>query len=714
MPDPTTAEQLTAVVFQAKDKASRGRRLERLASRVRTRPVVLPVFRRLLEPPGGPRVALEFVARMRAPVPNGLLLLSAPLLQDRKVPAPIRVAAAAKLLRSLPDRPESVGPVVRSLTAGMGPGPAAERLIELQAKVPGSVTLPPLVAEAASKVRLRCPKCNERFDRTVFEEHLWTKHRLVFDHGQARDPGKVVERAVVRYQNDRRPDHLDRVYELSEKFFPGVDPAQVHQAVLSRVGASPDDLEPLLKAAAENDAGLCPNCFASIRDRLAPPPQALALSDGRLVGEGYVVQVGRGLIRTARVWRPGRDPETVADPSARLGPRQAGVRFVAPVAAVGAVAALLPLPRVQPILAALVGAVAAVLVYGAVRMTRSRGASRDTRAIDTAWAAVVPEVGRSGPAVRFLTRLCRTSLGRGDPYGRSDILRELVENAAVLSEKGGPYLPFLAAVRLLESHDAARLGKDWVPQLLPLFEPFVRAELPAEYVEAAADMLLGTDVFTDQPAARLRVALTAAAFDAGLVPADLIELEKLLPRFPRLLAGTADWFQLLHEVWRLRSTRPWDSISAAQTVFEFAKKSPAASGRVLVSYPDTLVVADFDAPFDRELGAILIGRRGVTVMERTVSDPNAPVSVETTRNGTGVLLFGPHTLAVRRKLPERLAKQLSAWLRFRVDRLILPADKPLPSPGERVRQMAGRLAVECPLCRGRCVIRTGQLGIPVH
>ena len=62
-----------------------------------------------------------------------------------------------------------------------------------------------------------------------------------------------------------------------------------------------------------------------------------------------------------------------------------------------------------------------------------------------------------------------------------------------------------------------------------------------------------------------------------------------------------------------RNVRPLSG--AAKTAFEFAA-NPAA-GVTLAKYPDTLLVYRFDESFDRELGPVLIGRRGVTVAEVT-------------------------------------------------------------------------------------------------
>src|SRR5262249_4224967 len=51
----------------------------------------------------GPAVALEWLARVRPPLPEALIARFVPFLSDRTIPAPVRVVAAARLLRDLPD-----------------------------------------------------------------------------------------------------------------------------------------------------------------------------------------------------------------------------------------------------------------------------------------------------------------------------------------------------------------------------------------------------------------------------------------------------------------------------------------------------------------------------------------------------------------------------------------------------------------------------------
>jgi predicted RNA-binding Zn-ribbon protein involved in translation (DUF1610 family) len=700
---PPTAErspaEIVRFILAAPDQATQTRRIAEAARDYHLSRDVLSVFNGLSSAKDGHRLALLFVARMPRPIPTGLLLLAAPLLQARDAGVHLRVGVAGRLIAELPDRPESVGPIVRALTAGLGKSRTLERLLQLQSRVEKSTTIDKLVEDADRATRLRCPKCSARLSRAALIRHLWKKHRLVFENGGARETGPIVERAVAAYGERRDPDSLDAVYAVTERFFDDVEPRQIHQAILTRLGRDAADPASLAKAAAEDECGLCPTCFTAIPPgipALAPP---LQLSSGRLIGEGYSVEA---IPRKIALTYADGSTDRVADPTDRPNARELAARVGAGIAG-GALllAAFLPGKPLLPV----VGVTLAAIGAYAGLLFRNRIVPRpDARALAAAWTELVPGIGRSPRALRYLVRLCRSSLGVGEPEARSRMVWELVEHAAVLADKGTIQTQCFAAVRLLQAHDSARIGKEWINQLLGAWDPFLRGEVSPVYAEAVATMLLDSEILTDRDSARLRIQLPAAAFEAGLNPAALTHLVHWCPNFGRILAGNSDWLDLLHELWRMKNTRPWEnSIGTAQTVFELTKKGGV---KTLLSYPDTLLVAESD-----ELGDVLIGRRGVTVGGMTASDPDGPVQIETTKKGSQVLVFGSHRIAVEDKLTERSIRILKAWLKFRAERLIPAAGR---SAGavmpDRVRQMLEPVLANCPMCGTRSFIRVGEVG----
>ncbi|MBX3397892.1 MAG: hypothetical protein KF873_04055 [Gemmataceae bacterium] len=689
-------------VLAAKDRVTQSKLVAELAKEYHLSRDVLGVFNRLAAAPGGHRLALLFVEHMPAPIPSGLLLLAAPLLQARDVGPHLRVAVAGRLIGTLPDRPESIGPIVRALTAGLGKTRTLERLIQLQSRVEKSETLDRIVAEADKSTRLRCPKCTARLSRAALIRHLWNKHRLVYERGGAREPGPIVEKAVAAYGESRETDSLDRVYAVTEQMYEGVEPKQIHQAILTRLGTTAADPTTLAKAAGEDSCGLCPTCYVALPPGIPPAPAPLVLAGGRLVGEGYAIEA---LKRKILIAFPDGSVDRLPDPNDRSNAREFAAKVGAGLAG-GAFLLAAALPA-KPLLPTVGVALAAIGVYAGLLFRERRVPKPDVRALAAAWADLVPGIGRSSRAIRFLSRLCRTSYGLGEPDTRSKPLWELVEHAAVLAEKGVAQTQLFAAARLLQANDSARIGKEWLNQLLGVFEPFLRGEVSPAYAETVAEILLEGDHLSERDAARLRILLPAAAYDAGLTPAGLAHLGNWCPNFGRLLAGNADWLDLLHELWRLKNSRPWENtVGPAQSVFDLTRKGGA---KTLLVYPDTLLVAD-----GGELGEILIGRRGVTVGDSTVADPDAPVRIEAGKKATAILVLGPHRIAVEDKLTERSVRLLRGWMKFRADRLMPAAGRSTgTSMPERTRQILEPAIATCPMCSTRSFIRVGEVGQPM-
>lgn len=706
-------DEIVRRLMSVSNRAERGRRIAAVAEVYSTRREVLPLFNRIRAHPNGKRMAVEFVARMPLPIPNGLILLTAPLLSDREVVLGHRMAATAKLIASLPDKLESVGPIVRSFTAGLGRIRTLERLTHLQSRIDVCTSLDEIVAQTEATTKMRCPKCSGRFTRPALIRHLWSKHRLLFANGRAAEPAPAIEKAVQSYATSRDTTELDQIYFLTKQTYENVEPAQVHQALLTRIGATAEEIEPVCRKAAESHSGICPTCFAMIRNPVLPLPEPLVLADGRVSGDGFFIEASRGTY--VRIVRPGLEPATVSDPGGRLGPRELGVKIATGIAVVGMIATLaLPKSTIKPLLTAFLAASLVTIAYATARYVRRATGRRNVRAIDAAWREVAGTVGRTQTAIRFLTRLCRTSLNAGTPLERSTLVRDLAQHAAVLSQKGNAQTQLFAAVRVLQASDTASFGTDWGTLMSELFAPFCRGESSPVFAEAAAETLLNSEGLSDRETARLRILLANVAFESRLTARDLVELGKFCPQFSRLLAGTQEWFQLLGEVWKLRNAKPWGKIGNAQSVFEHAKRFPSKSGRTLVAYPDTLLVVELEDVYENDIGPVLVGRRGVTVADRTVADPDAEVRCETTRNGTHVLVYGTHTIGLNRKLPTKILQQLQQWLRFRADRLMPAAEASEIEPrSERVETLIAPSVVECPMCGTRSYLQTGEVGIRI-
>jgi hypothetical protein len=670
------------------------------------------LFNRLAISPVGPRLALEFVGRMPTPVSPGLVLLSAPLLQSKKVSPQLRVIVAAKLVASLPDNPESVGPVVRSLTAGLGKLKTLERLSQLDARLKSSNVISSLLAKAERETKLKCPKCPVTFTRPELIKHLWTKHGKRYGPKGVQAATSIIEEAVVAVTPETDGEAIDRVYSATTLLFPKAEPRQVHQAILSRSRPQAEEVEPLCRAAREKHCGLCPACFTELRPVILPLPDPLVVDRDRVLGEGYSVDVSP---RRVTVRYPNGDLEELADAPRPVDSRRQAVTWGTALTAVGAgLAGVLPLSGARPFGIAFLGCLAGLGTYAWLRFGRSRR-SGQVQAVDVAWTELSPRIGRSPVAVRFLTRLCRGSLGIGDVGERSRVLMDLVKQSSVLAEKNSANAQLYAVASVLQSNDYARIGKQWTTNLLDLFRPVFRGESTVLFAEAVAECLTATDELTDKEAIALRFLLPAAAFDAGHNPPGLAALAEQLPNFGRLVGGTLNWFELLHEVWKGRTTQPWASaVGPAQAVFEYIRLKPNSMVRTLSEFPDTLLVATLDPEFDAVFGEILIGRRGVTVGDVTLADPTADIRGDVVKGTTPVLVFGPHRLQMPKKVSDRVLRVLKGWVRYYAERLLPAAGSSANVPPSRISErLLSGTDQTCSHCGIVCRVRTGEVGVRV-
>ncbi|MCU0703289.1 MAG: hypothetical protein MUF18_04790, partial [Fimbriiglobus sp.] len=537
-------------------------RLALLAARTRSGADAVAAFTALRATADGNRLALEYVAAVSEPVPSALVLLAAQALHDADTPVPVRMAAAGVLLASVPDRPQTVGPVVRAVNDGLSRSKTLQRMIELQSRVEKCDTLDEMVRAAERAVMLRCPKCDGKFRRSTFIRHLWTVHRLGFDRGVAVDPRTKAEEVVAAAATSADPTDVDRVFALTAQHFPTSTPEQVLQSVAARqatVGHPvPDELT---RSAADAHAGLCPNCLAPVADPFALVPPALALSPTRLAGDGYAVEVVESPAgRKVRVVSPKAETTETPAGERRFDPRAVGV-FVAAPLLIGGMAFLFVPFALPPFLTALVVAVLAWLLYAAVAFTRQPLPVAQRLVVDAAWREIVPSMKRNKANARWLTRLCRASVDRGTPEDRGRVLNDLVSDAADRFDTGTPFAHLFAAARLLQVSDGASLGRERTSALTEVFEPFFRGELSAEFAEAAAEIANADDHVPGVEAARIGLRLTAAAFDAGFAPVDLLRVLRFLPHL-RVLCGTpsAEVLKLRYVVWKWRESQPWSSV----------------------------------------------------------------------------------------------------------------------------------------------------------
>ncbi|MGL6096637.1 MAG: hypothetical protein ACRC7O_12685, partial [Fimbriiglobus sp.] len=578
--------------------------------------------------------------------------------------------------------------------------------------VKSSGTLAKIVAATEAKIPIQCPKCPQKLTRSALIPHLWQRHRLVWTRGTVRTPEGIVEAAMTaaaKADPNVGPGPLDRAFRLTAEYFPDVPPAKVFQALAARGGVVPTQLEPLLDRAADQRCGVCPSCLTPLPDPLPVLPPRLPVRGGRLVGEGLSVDVtDTPAGRTVSV--SVRGGETPIPAGKRTAPRSVGALAAAPflVGALGT-AAFLPATVASPFAVSAALAGLGWLAYAAGRFLRKPAPNPVDVAVDTAWVELVPDIGKKPAALRFVARLCRTSVGAGTPDVRTDRLGDWVEWAAANSDRSPLHLQLLAASRVLQVCDGAAAGRERVAGLVGVFAPFFRGEMPAAYAEAAAETLLTAPVLTSGDAERLAVVLTGKAFESGYQPGDLTAVLGFAPWVRKLLRDPADLhLRALFWLWRTRQNRRWEEVGPAKPVFELAESSPTAARKILGQFPDVLLRLEADDAVEKELGPLLVCTSGVVAGGATVADPDSGVEIV---DGGKTLRFGTHRIGLDRKLSPKVVQALRTWLRFRAQLVIPSAELVDSRSSAKAVGVLALLAVTCPLCSAVSVVRSGHRGI---
>ncbi len=525
-------------------------------------------------------------------------------------------------------------------------------------------------------------------------KHLWHAHGLALNKGKTRPAGRLVTDLQANYAATGNPESLDRVAELT-----GTGGLRKWMASDE---APAEEVAPLLAAAEDDGAGLCPGCFAEVPAAVTSLPPPLVLGKGRLAGDGYAVSVrGNAWLRTLAITTPQK-------PGSR-GRRRLAPRLIATLAAaVVLVIAILIAPTRALTLA---GLGVAALVYVGVRFA---GSVRDQNeeALNIAWSQLAPRLVERETAARFLTRLCLVSLGRGDPETRVNVLAMIADRATAKAEESDAELQLLAAAWMLQVEDVARFGRDVIAGVATLAAMGFSGERPADFAEFVVGVYLSRER-TPGDVARLRILLLAAAFDAGLVPRDLLDLWAGAPNLKRVMVvEPSHRLGLLFGLWRSREAKAWHSVGHGDTVFDIARRLPRTAAGLLERFPDLLLYHRPEREIESHLGPVLVCARGVAVGGYLTADPDADVRL---LPGGRELIFGRHRIEVAERLPADFPKSLRKWLRFRVENLLPFIDGYL-SPGaeEVAKRVLGPFCRRCIVCGTVSVIGCGAVGSPAR
>lgn len=713
MPDSSprlTPGDLATRVLATADSEARTSLIVQLAHGTRTPEQIATLADRFLaHRPSGHRVFLEWIAHVRVPLPDSLIAQLRPLLSDRTIPATVRVHAAARALTSLPDRPQAVMSIARPLTAGLSPLRRLERLRQLQHQVEQSKSLDAILERRELRLKMDCPRCGQRFPREAMVRHLWHEHGLMLEHGKVRSPRRTVEELTAEHAATRDTTVLDRTSLLA-------DPTALRSWVAVSDPAA-EDVEPLLAVAAEHRAGLCSGCFAELAPAVSPLPPPLALAPGRIAGDGYTVEIGGAdWFRTLTISTPNRVLQSRPDGRRALGTRGLAT-FAATMLLLLAilVAVFAAKAWASPVVISRLVLVSAV-GYGLVWFVRKSPSSPTERAVDAAWTVLARRLVNGNHTSVWLARLCRTSVGHGDPIARAGVLHDTLVRAT--AGDADVDVQLLAAANVLQIEDESRHGRDRVAGIAELAAAGFRGEEPIEYAEYVAECFFNRE--REPPPgdqSRFRVLLLGAAFEAGLKPRDLIDLWAVAPNLRRaMVVDPLHRLGMLQGVWTMRPAR-WERIARADSVYDLCRIAPHGSGRILTEFPDLLLCHSPDPDTEAQLGPVLICARGIVVGGRMLADPDANVRIEKAgRFGGGFeLIFGPHRLALERKPVGDFAEMVKEWLRFRAWALLPLLDNYLaPGSSEVAARVLRPFQRRCPQCGTVSAIAVASVGRPVN
>ena len=357
-------------------------------------------------------------------------------------------------------------------------------------------------------MRLSCPRCGVRLPRAEMTKHLWHEHGLALANGKTRTRGQAIAALRREYAATGDPALFDRAADL------GGEPAV-------RAWAA--------ETATEEEARRC-----------APPRGTAARACARSASRTWRPACRRCRPRwgSRTAGSPGRDT---------LPPRPArGRRVYATLAAAAALVLVTAVAHVA------LGFVLAVAAYFATLLRLLPRTPADDRAIDAAWRKLAPALTDRRNAARFLTRLCVTSVGRGDPLERANALQRVIARArATPAER-----QLLAVALALEMDDGGRFGRDRAAGIADLVSRAFRGEQPADFAEHVL-AVYATVPRDAGERARLRVLLHAGAFAAGLSPRDVLDLCDAAPHVAAAMRLPPHHVALLYGVWVHRTAQPW-------------------------------------------------------------------------------------------------------------------------------------------------------------
>ena len=633
-------------------------------------------------------------------------------LREPTIELHVRLFVAVELIELRPLDRKHVHPILEAVLADLSKSQRLRALFELDCRVEASPLLDDVVQLNSEKVQLRCPRCPSIMSFGELVAHLWEVHRLRYSDGFVADPTEYVSQTINDAATSGDPVLYDCAYLESQHFFPDAEPRLVFQSLVARGANDAEQIELLLQLAQADGAGVCSYCLSNVEVALPELLPPLSIRKGRISGEGYSVELRSSWFETEiRIEAPGSATETLPLPNDPLRGRQLA----------GSVATgfgLLTL-FILIVVALPTWATFTLGIFGGIVMTLwfflkkpKTKATAENQLIDLTWQYLVPGIGRSESATRFLLRLCRTSLTRGQANQRQSALDEVIEQTSYLVQRRAVFAQLNAMARFVRLIDWSQPGPDRYQAVFTEMTQLFREKLSLVGLETMAAVILNERIIL--PTERLLLARVAisAAFEAGFRPADLMMFFRFVPRFAELCTPIdRDWVNLLYQLWRYDYRNNSERLEMI-SLFRLIEQEPRLARQQFRETPLLLWMVSMPDHYPDSLQHFTLQAEGLAYDGKTIcTDPE-----QLTMNQKGsTIRCNIGSLALN--VPSSMASALMALLQQNLtlwQELTRRADQ--RDGSDRLRPesvtMLQTLAVHCPLCQSEALHQPGRMGTP--
>jgi len=708
---PNLADHLHRI-GSARDRASRAAAFEALAREADEAGAAPSLLVRLLErDANGQRFALEIAARLTPPLPGELIPDLVALIEQSRFPTRLRIRVAAAIIRSVGPRSQPVDRIIDAFQRKVSPVRAANRLRRLAALVPECPPVIRAMSELDTGSATPCPRCGARVGPEDLAKHLWERHCLLLENGRVREPWDVIGQWLTEFTRTSRPEFLDRSCDLAQALDPTDGLTRVHQLLLAG-GSDDEEAHALLRAeATEKNATLCPHCFALVPQPTRAIPTPVLAGSGRVDGGRFRVEItDRYVISRLVIDTPEATVFSGPEPGHALTRRGAVFFFILPLTILAATLAVMPpIVGLAPIVPTAGMLFAALMAYLGIRWNWAEQEDPTERAVDHAWALLVPRMLQyqvKKADAGFLSGLAEASRGRGNPEAREEQLRR----AADVLRRDRVGIPYVTPVSGLQIEDAVHAGADELIRIANEVGECFDGQLPFDHAEWLVRELRG-DPANRTRRARLRVLILARAFAAGLEPEDLRLIGQLCPALGAAYASEdRDGIARLRLLWLYRPRRLWQRIGSATTVFDLARY-PTLAENYLQQRPDLLL---FQASGGSDEAApILICEEGVVYRDTVITDLATAVRVKVkslVRGGGYELTVGDRAFRFEED-PTLLARRLKGWSEFLFEEFLPRARMLVRRRSPQGERLLLQKATTCTECRKTFLGLTGEIGL---